>query len=127
MTMRYLVRISEMRYGEVEVEAESEEKAKEIASGKEINFYDSEITDMSAELVKDDRTYKVIEVCPHCMNEIEMTWDTDQRGFKAFCPVCGKRLMLCDECMHLEDGRGCDYDSKNDCCRFSRKGGEQCG
>ena len=112
-----------MRYGEVEVEAESEEKAKEIASGKEINFYDSEITDMTAELVKDDRTYKVIEVCPHCMNEIEMTWDTDQRGFEAFCPVCGKRLMLCDECMHLEDGRDCDYDSKNDCCRFSRKEG----
>lgn len=125
--MRYLVRISEMRYGEVEVYAESEEKAKEIASRKEINFHDSEITDTTAELVKDDRTYIVVEVCPHCMNEIEMTRDTDQRGFEAFCPVCGKRLMLCDECMHLEDSRGCDYDSKNDCCRFSRKGGEQYG
>ncbi len=40
----------------------------------------------------DDRTYIVTEMCPHCMNEIEMRWNTDMEGFKAFCPVCGKRL-----------------------------------
>ncbi len=113
--MRYLVRISELRYGEVEVEAKSEEEAKELASGMSVNYYDSEITDMTAELIKDDRTYTVTEVCPNCMNEIEMTWDTDTRGFEAFCPVCGKRLMLCDECMHLEEGKGCDYDNESDC------------
>jgi len=65
----------------------------------------------------DDRTYIVTEMCPHCMNEIEMRWDTDTMGFKAFCPVCGERLMLCDECMHAEDScGGCDYDSYTDSC-----------
>ena len=39
----------------------------------------------------------VVEVCPHCENEIEMRWDTSTMGFRAFCPVCGNRLMLCDE------------------------------
>ncbi len=68
----------------------------------------------------DDRTYTVVEMCPHCMNEIEMTWDTDTRGFKATCPVCGGRLMLCDECMHAEEGLGCDYNSETDTCRHNR-------
>ena len=65
-----------------------------------------------------DRTYIVTEVCPHCENEIELRWDTDARGFKAFCPVCGKRLMLCDECRHIPGGAGiCDYSSQTDTCR----------
>jgi hypothetical protein len=65
-----------------------------------------------------DRTYIVTEVCPHCENEIEMRWDTDAYGFKAFCPVCGKRLMLCDECRHIPGGAGiCDYSSQTDTCR----------
>lgn len=45
----YLVRVSELRYGEVTVWADSEEEAKTAASGAEINFFDSEITDMTAE------------------------------------------------------------------------------
>lgn len=65
---------------------------------------------------EDDRTYIVTEFCPHCESEIEMRWNVDERGFKAFCPVCGKRLMLCDEC-HQEDY--CDYDSKTDSCRYN--------
>ena len=72
----------------------------------------------------DDRTYIVTEFCPHCENEIEMRWDTDRLGYKAFCPVCGNRLMLCDECRHSgPDGRpigSCDYDSRTDTCRFNR-------
>jgi len=67
-----------------------------------------------------DRTYTVVECCPHCMNEIEMTWDTDTKGFKAFCPVCGKRLMLCDECLHAENSLGCDYDSETDTCHHNK-------
>lgn len=63
-----------------------------------------------------ERTYVVTEPCPHCGNEIEMRWNTDADGFKAFCPVCGKRLMLCDECIHAEDYRGCDYNSASDSC-----------
>jgi hypothetical protein len=71
------------------------------------------------------RTCIVTEWCPHCENEIEMTWDTDSLGFKAFCPVCGERLMLCDECQHRDDGGkrtdDCDYDSETDTCRFNKK------
>ena len=50
--------------------------------------------------------FMVVEVCPHCENEIEMRWDTAANGYKAFCPVCGNRLMLCDECLHSERGGG---------------------
>lgn len=67
------------------------------------------------------RTHTVTEVCPHCGNEIEMRWDTDTRGFKAFCPVCGERLMLCDECRHtVELPCSCDYDSHTDSCRQNK-------
>ncbi len=66
-----------------------------------------------------ERTYTVTECCPHCESEIEMRWNTDTQGFKAFCPVCGKRLMLCDECTHAKDSRGCDYDSRSDSCYFN--------
>jgi len=60
----------------------------------------------------------VIEVCPHCSNEVEMRWNTKVSGLRAFCPFCGNRLMLCSEC----DGMivGCDYDSDSDTCKFSR-------
>ena len=64
----------------------------------------------------DDRTYMVTELCPHCENEVEMRWDTDSRGYKAFCPVCGKRLMLCDECQHSENYIPCDYNGLTDSC-----------
>ena len=66
-----------------------------------------------------ERTYIVTEYCPHCENEIEMRWDTDMRGFKAFCPVCGERLMLCDECQHTEKAGGCDYNSETGFCRYN--------
>ena len=36
----------------------------------------------------------------------------------AFCPYCGKRLMLCDECRHSGCGP-CDYDSEADTCRHN--------
>ncbi len=64
-----------------------------------------------------ERTYTVTEWCPHCESEIEMRWDTDKQGFKAYCPVCGKRLMLCDECHQL--GGPCNYDSTTDSCEFN--------
>ena len=47
--MKYIVRISELRYGEVEVEAHSKDEAKTIATGKETEWFDSETTDMTAE------------------------------------------------------------------------------
>lgn len=65
------------------------------------------------------RTYLVTEVCPNCDSEVEMRWNTDTMGYKAFCPICGKRLMLCDECRHTEGMPGCDHDSKLDFCQNS--------
>lgn len=56
----------------------------------------------------ENRTYVVTETCPHCEREVELHgWDTDRDGFKAFCPYCGQRLMLCDECRHC-GGEDCD-------------------
>ena len=68
----------------------------------------------------------VVEVCPHCGNEAGMLWDVAVDGYKAYCPYCGKRLMLCDECRHSEldeHGEGiahCDYDSETDSCKYNR-------
>lgn len=47
--MKYKVRVSELRYGEVEVEAASEREAKNKATRMGFNFFDTEITDMTAE------------------------------------------------------------------------------
>lgn len=77
----------------------------------------------STDFAETDRTYIVTETCPNCENEIEMRWDTDERGYEAVCPVCGGRLMLCDECLHSEDNPGgkCDYNSKTDSCWRRKK------
>lgn len=68
--------------------------------------------------------YEVTEMCPHCDNEITMIWDVQNSGHKAYCPVCGERLMLCDACQHSGlDGEcvgGCDYDSNADTCKYNR-------
>lgn len=66
--------------------------------------------------------YIVTEVCPHCENEIEMRWSVEEFGYKAFCPVCGNRLMLCDECQHGEGALPCDYDGRTGSCRFNLEG-----
>ena len=64
-----------------------------------------------------DRTYEVTEVCPTCEAEVTMIWDTDTQGFAGFCPFCGNRLMLCDECKHDENRSGsCDYSKETDTC-----------
>ena len=65
--------------------------------------------------------YEITEVCPHCDREVTMTWDVKEDGYKAFCPYCGGRLMLCDECRH-QDGVFCDqcnYDSKTGTCKHN--------
>ncbi|MFA6848744.1 MAG: hypothetical protein WCS30_00160 [Selenomonadaceae bacterium] len=71
-----------------------------------------------------DDIVNVVEMCPHCDNEIEMAWDVDLYGYKAYCPVCGNRLMLCDECLHNENIKGvdsgyCDYCTETDTCRYN--------
>lgn len=77
--------------------------------------------DLSKKVVDNERTYIVTEVCPHCESEVEMRWNTDTMGYKAFCPVCGNRLMLCDECRHTEEPTPCDYDSHTDTCHRNPK------
>ena len=47
--MKYKVRVSKVCYGEVVVEASSEEDAKTVASGACIDYFDEEVTDMTAE------------------------------------------------------------------------------
>lgn len=71
--------------------------------------------------LQSEERYEVVETCPHCDSEVIMKWNTDAMGFKAFCPVCGKRLMLCDECMHRtgELVDDCDFCSRTDTCRFN--------
>ena len=62
----------------------------------------------------------VNEVCPNCESEVTMIWDVKKRGYRAFCPVCGGRLMLCDECIH-NDGV-CDYSGDSDSCSRMKGG-----
>lgn len=114
--MRYLLRLNEIRHGSAVVDAESEIEAKEMASQIQFNFYDVKLTDLT--VTPYSRDYIVTETCPHCMSEVEMYWNTEALGYKAFCPVCGERLMLCDECLHSNDPR-CDYCSKTDSCKHN--------
>lgn len=61
----------------------------------------------------------ITEVCPHCNNEITMVWSIIDDGYKAFCPICGERLMLCDACQHGCPSFVCDYNSEMDTCRHN--------
>jgi hypothetical protein len=67
--------------------------------------------------------YIITEVCPHCETEITMQWSVEEFGYMAYCPVCGKRLMLCSACH--DDSGFCDYDSNSDSCKFNRKAVDQ--
>lgn len=55
--MKFKVNVSQLRYGVVEVEAASEEEAKMLVPGKEVDYFDEEITDMTAEPVEYGKTY----------------------------------------------------------------------
>jgi len=56
----------------------------------------------------------VAEMCAHCEKENVIEWNVKRQGHMVFCLNCGKRLMLCSECM-LYDGI-CDYNSDEDIC-----------
>ena len=65
------------------------------------------------EVHEDDPEEMIVEVCPHCDNEIYMRWSIEEDGYVAYCPYCGDTLLLCDECFHRDgnDGNGpCDFD-----------------
>lgn len=65
------------------------------------------------------KQHEVTEFCPHCEREITIIWDTETYGYKAYCPVCGGRLMLCSAC-HDDTNGSCDYNGETDTCRFNQ-------
>lgn len=65
---------------------------------------------------------EVYEICPHCDNEVGLMWDIESDGYQAFCPYCGKRLMLCSECPATAGTMNCDYDRKEaDRCSMMKR------
>ena len=70
-------------------------------------------------LTPPNEPFTVTEVCPNCESEITMAWSIIDNGYKAFCPICGNRLMLCDECQHGEPSFACDYNGATDTCRHN--------
>lgn len=71
---------------------------------------------------RSERSGYVTEWCSNCNTEIEMAWDVETFGYKAYCPVCGNRLMLCDACQHTPDDKytdDCDYDTFCDTCKYN--------
>lgn len=56
--------------------------------------------------------FEAVEVCPYCMSEnVYPMWDVEKSGFVAVCEHCGKEILLCDECIHMDDNksRNCDW------------------
>lgn len=55
---------------------------------------------------------EAVELCPYCESEnVFANWDCEKQGYEATCWQCGKKIMLCDECLHADDnpGRKCDW------------------
>lgn len=69
------------------------------------------------EAAKTIRQFEVCEVCPECGAENIMRWDVKKDGYVAYCPHCGSKMMLCDECFHSDDAPICNWSSRNGCCR----------
>jgi DNA-directed RNA polymerase subunit RPC12/RpoP len=61
--------------------------------------------------------YEVVEVCPECGEENIITWDVEKDGYVAYCPHCGSKMMLCDECLHADDAKVCDWCACRGCYR----------
>lgn len=66
----------------------------------------------------EEHTEEVTEVCSHCDSEVTLPWDIAESGYKAFCPYCGNRLMLCAYCPRQKQ---CDYDKETDTCYYNPK------
>lgn len=64
-------------------------------------------------MVKRWTSREVTEICSTCMSEVTLHWKVEEDGYKAYCPYCGSRLMLCDICPIHEV---CGYDSETDSC-----------
>lgn len=51
----------------------------------------------------DKNRYLVTECCPHCDTESTLMWSVEEHGYEIYCPVCGKKIMLCSMCGHHND------------------------
>ena len=110
--MKYKVRVSELRYGEVEVEAASEREAKNKATRMGFNFFDSEITDMTAEKVVSNDPMSVIErlerwakgdTCDNCPACDDTVFQAAEMLRKAYLDEDGPRTNIVTElCPHCE-------------------------
>lgn len=67
--------------------------------------------------------FEAVEVCPYCDSENTYPMrEVNKYGYIAECQHCGKRIFLCDECMHSEDNptMSCNWhmeDNENVCMR----------
>lgn len=64
----------------------------------------------------------VTELCPGCFREVTLIWKPKLDGLKAYCPHCGKVLMLCSECPGTSEKGDfdCDYDSDTETCSVEK-------
>lgn len=60
-----------------------------------------------------------VEICPHCMFENIVQWNVEKDGYEIICKNCGKKIMLCDACLHSDDNKSysCDWCEKEGCFR----------
>lgn len=63
-------------------------------------------------------TIEVTETCSNCMTDNILDWNVAEDGYKAYCPHCGSRLMLCGVCPIYNT---CGYDSKTDSCPMEQE------
>ena len=79
-----------------------------------ISYYEESIKALRF-VRKNSKYFEAVEMCPHCGSECAYPmWDVNKNGFVVECLHCGKEILLCDECMHHEDGlnehcNGCDW------------------
>ena len=67
--------------------------------------------------------FEAVEMCPHCDSEnVYHMWDVHEKGYVVKCNYCGKEILLCDECIHTEDGLN-ENSSNCDWCK-TKYGGE---
>lgn len=70
-----------------------------------------EMSTTMQEAINELLIYEVTELCAYCGEENALQWDIKTMGYVTECKYCGKKLMLCDECMHADDNQQmyCDW------------------
>lgn len=78
-------------------------------------YVSEEWMEIFVNVLKYDYYFEAIETCPHCDKEnVYPMWNVSEKGYVAICQHCGEEILLCDECIHAEDGlntncMGCDW------------------